>query len=356
MKSPGPRADSPEQTPSDSDGLSTAHSQATPNSPPPTSSTPRSDEQCGSNDDDEINNVQCREEEEEEFCENCDNDSDISDEESERTRPCNHNTWCKEGKKRGRLVLRCMSCQVQWKTRSEFHQKCDAFYAGHCAKGAECECPHIYRRGRAAAAGIAGVQPSVRPRGGRRRNKQRRAAAAAAAAGAMTGPVPMGGSNVSVVGGVFPMSLVPQAPLHSWTNAPVAEQQPVYESTLPDGESDDEVDVDFVDPSYLAIHDMPVYHQPQQPQQQWQSHLSIAPSDDTTRAVDKQRGFELPQGLCWSSTVPPCTAYGEDEYCPYGDYCVFRPPSAWVEGKGCEEATIAEKSVSCHHDDAFGQQ
>lgn len=61
-------------------------------------------------------------------------------------RPCNHNTWEKEGKKRGRLVLRCMNpdCKALWKTRPETHQKCDDFYAGECPRGANCPHPHIY--------------------------------------------------------------------------------------------------------------------------------------------------------------------------------------------------------------------
>eukprot|EP01062_Namystynia_karyoxenos_P004135 TRINITY_DN11462_c0_g2_i1.p2 TRINITY_DN11462_c0_g2~~TRINITY_DN11462_c0_g2_i1.p2 ORF type:complete len:271 (+),score=58.99 TRINITY_DN11462_c0_g2_i1:93-905(+) len=62
----------------------------------------------------------------------------------DRVRPCAHNCWTKESKKRGRLLLRCNKCGAGWKTRAEAHTKCQAFYAGHCPRGDHCPRPHIY--------------------------------------------------------------------------------------------------------------------------------------------------------------------------------------------------------------------
>ncbi|KAJ9459076.1 hypothetical protein DIPPA_18675 [Diplonema papillatum] len=61
-------------------------------------------------------------------------------------RPCPHNQWKKQTKKRGRLVLRCTVCSSVWKTRPELHQKCSSFHAGRCELGDECPHPHIYAR------------------------------------------------------------------------------------------------------------------------------------------------------------------------------------------------------------------
>ncbi|KAJ9463930.1 hypothetical protein DIPPA_30432 [Diplonema papillatum] len=61
-------------------------------------------------------------------------------------RPCGHNQWKKQTKKRGKLVLRCSICSAVWKTRPEFHQKCANFHAGWCEMGDECPHPHIYAR------------------------------------------------------------------------------------------------------------------------------------------------------------------------------------------------------------------
>eukprot|EP01062_Namystynia_karyoxenos_P056520 TRINITY_DN4748_c0_g1_i5.p1 TRINITY_DN4748_c0_g1~~TRINITY_DN4748_c0_g1_i5.p1 ORF type:complete len:283 (+),score=109.93 TRINITY_DN4748_c0_g1_i5:83-850(+) len=71
---------------------------------------------------------------------------------ADRVRPCCHNEWVKEGKKRGRLQLRCQVCRAMWKTRPEAHEKCHAFYCGRCKLGDECPRPHIYARQRKAAA------------------------------------------------------------------------------------------------------------------------------------------------------------------------------------------------------------
>eukprot|EP01062_Namystynia_karyoxenos_P056516 TRINITY_DN4748_c0_g1_i1.p2 TRINITY_DN4748_c0_g1~~TRINITY_DN4748_c0_g1_i1.p2 ORF type:complete len:289 (+),score=102.53 TRINITY_DN4748_c0_g1_i1:83-868(+) len=69
---------------------------------------------------------------------------------ADRVRPCCHNEWVKEGKKRGRLQLRCQVCRAMWKTRPEAHEKCHAFYCGRCKLGDECPYPHIYARQRKA--------------------------------------------------------------------------------------------------------------------------------------------------------------------------------------------------------------
>eukprot|EP01061_Rhynchopus_euleeides_P009851 TRINITY_DN19161_c1_g2_i2.p1 TRINITY_DN19161_c1_g2~~TRINITY_DN19161_c1_g2_i2.p1 ORF type:complete len:342 (+),score=119.53 TRINITY_DN19161_c1_g2_i2:124-1026(+) len=66
--------------------------------------------------------------------------------ESEMVRPCTHNNWTKQTKKRGKLVLKCMVCKALWKTYPEFHTKCIDFHNGKCEKGAECEHPHVYAR------------------------------------------------------------------------------------------------------------------------------------------------------------------------------------------------------------------
>eukprot|EP01059_Diplonema_ambulator_P033756 TRINITY_DN7205_c1_g1_i1.p1 TRINITY_DN7205_c1_g1~~TRINITY_DN7205_c1_g1_i1.p1 ORF type:complete len:237 (+),score=59.43 TRINITY_DN7205_c1_g1_i1:126-836(+) len=65
---------------------------------------------------------------------------------SEMVRPCGHNKWTKQTKKRGKLVLRCLECSVMWKTYPEFHTKCQDFHAGSCPKGDLCEHPHVYAR------------------------------------------------------------------------------------------------------------------------------------------------------------------------------------------------------------------
>eukprot|EP01059_Diplonema_ambulator_P029554 TRINITY_DN4911_c0_g2_i1.p1 TRINITY_DN4911_c0_g2~~TRINITY_DN4911_c0_g2_i1.p1 ORF type:complete len:204 (+),score=68.99 TRINITY_DN4911_c0_g2_i1:61-672(+) len=65
---------------------------------------------------------------------------------SDSERPCAHNHWTKQTKKRGKLVLRCDVCQCVWKTRPEAHTKCTAFHAGRCDKGDSCPHPHIYAR------------------------------------------------------------------------------------------------------------------------------------------------------------------------------------------------------------------
>ena len=65
---------------------------------------------------------------------------------SELKRPCAHNQWTKQAKKRGKLVLRCLVCDTMWKTFPEFHEKCPAFHQGHCEKGDLCEHPHVYAR------------------------------------------------------------------------------------------------------------------------------------------------------------------------------------------------------------------
>eukprot|EP01062_Namystynia_karyoxenos_P056517 TRINITY_DN4748_c0_g1_i2.p1 TRINITY_DN4748_c0_g1~~TRINITY_DN4748_c0_g1_i2.p1 ORF type:complete len:303 (+),score=104.08 TRINITY_DN4748_c0_g1_i2:93-911(+) len=78
-------------------------------------------------------------------------DSPAEDENAaDRVRPCCHNEWVKEGKKRGRLLLRCQVCRAMWKTRPEAHEKCHAFYCGRCKLGDECPYPHIYARQRKA--------------------------------------------------------------------------------------------------------------------------------------------------------------------------------------------------------------
>eukprot|EP01064_Diplonema_japonicum_P030890 TRINITY_DN5367_c0_g1_i4.p1 TRINITY_DN5367_c0_g1~~TRINITY_DN5367_c0_g1_i4.p1 ORF type:complete len:243 (+),score=28.45 TRINITY_DN5367_c0_g1_i4:30-731(+) len=65
---------------------------------------------------------------------------------SEMLRPCKHNQWTKQTKKRGKLVLRCLICSVMWKTYPEFHTKCPLFHSGECPKGQACEHPHVYAR------------------------------------------------------------------------------------------------------------------------------------------------------------------------------------------------------------------
>ncbi|KAJ9470133.1 hypothetical protein DIPPA_32738 [Diplonema papillatum] len=65
---------------------------------------------------------------------------------SEIERPCDHNEWTKQTKKRGKLVLRCLVCNTMWKTYPEFHTKCPDFHTGHCPNGASCVHPHIYAR------------------------------------------------------------------------------------------------------------------------------------------------------------------------------------------------------------------
>eukprot|EP01064_Diplonema_japonicum_P038579 TRINITY_DN93_c0_g1_i1.p1 TRINITY_DN93_c0_g1~~TRINITY_DN93_c0_g1_i1.p1 ORF type:complete len:215 (+),score=49.49 TRINITY_DN93_c0_g1_i1:70-714(+) len=65
---------------------------------------------------------------------------------SDTERPCGHNHWTKQTKKRGKLVLRCDVCQCVWKTRPEAHTKCAAFHAGKCEQGNSCIHPHIYAR------------------------------------------------------------------------------------------------------------------------------------------------------------------------------------------------------------------
>eukprot|EP01059_Diplonema_ambulator_P029553 TRINITY_DN4911_c0_g1_i1.p2 TRINITY_DN4911_c0_g1~~TRINITY_DN4911_c0_g1_i1.p2 ORF type:complete len:181 (+),score=27.74 TRINITY_DN4911_c0_g1_i1:58-600(+) len=65
---------------------------------------------------------------------------------SDTERPCAHNHWTKQTKKRGKLVLRCDICQCVWKTRPEAHTKCAAFHAGRCDRGDRCPHPHIYAR------------------------------------------------------------------------------------------------------------------------------------------------------------------------------------------------------------------
>eukprot|EP00659_Diplonema_papillatum_P017009 gene17009-26098_t len=65
---------------------------------------------------------------------------------SELKRPCEHNQWKKQTKKRGKLVLRCNVCNSAWKTRPELHQKCANFHAGKCTLGGDCPHPHIYAR------------------------------------------------------------------------------------------------------------------------------------------------------------------------------------------------------------------
>ncbi|KAJ9463935.1 hypothetical protein DIPPA_30453 [Diplonema papillatum] len=61
-------------------------------------------------------------------------------------RPCGHNQWKKQTKKRGKLVLRCSVCSAVWKTRPEVHEKCADFHSGCCKRGDECPHPHIYAR------------------------------------------------------------------------------------------------------------------------------------------------------------------------------------------------------------------
>eukprot|EP00659_Diplonema_papillatum_P019491 gene19491-30040_t len=61
-------------------------------------------------------------------------------------RPCEHNQWKKQTKKRGKLVLRCSVCSAVWKTRPEIHEKCVDFHSGRCDLGDECPHPHIYAR------------------------------------------------------------------------------------------------------------------------------------------------------------------------------------------------------------------
>ncbi|KAJ9463928.1 hypothetical protein DIPPA_30441 [Diplonema papillatum] len=65
---------------------------------------------------------------------------------SDLERPCGHNQWKKQTKKRGKLVLRCSVCSAVWKTRPELHQKCASFHAGRCQMGDNCLHPHIYAR------------------------------------------------------------------------------------------------------------------------------------------------------------------------------------------------------------------
>ena len=67
--------------------------------------------------------------------------------ESEMVRPCGHNQWVKQMKKRGKLVLECMVCSVLWKTYPEFHSRCPDFLKGRCPDGEACEHPHVYSRG-----------------------------------------------------------------------------------------------------------------------------------------------------------------------------------------------------------------
>ena len=66
--------------------------------------------------------------------------------ESEVVRPCPHNCWTKQAKKRGKLVLKCSVCSTLWRTYPEFHEKCTSFHYGKCEKGANCEHPHVYAR------------------------------------------------------------------------------------------------------------------------------------------------------------------------------------------------------------------
>ena len=61
-------------------------------------------------------------------------------------RPCPHNQWTKQTKKRGKLVLRCNVCQCVWKMKPELHTKCSAFHNGKCLAGDSCVHPHIYAR------------------------------------------------------------------------------------------------------------------------------------------------------------------------------------------------------------------
>eukprot|EP01060_Flectonema_neradi_P000288 TRINITY_DN1019_c3_g1_i1.p1 TRINITY_DN1019_c3_g1~~TRINITY_DN1019_c3_g1_i1.p1 ORF type:complete len:202 (+),score=42.24 TRINITY_DN1019_c3_g1_i1:63-668(+) len=61
-------------------------------------------------------------------------------------RPCPHNQWTKQTKKRGKLVLRCNVCQCVWKMKPELHTKCSAFHNGKCLAGDNCVHPHIYAR------------------------------------------------------------------------------------------------------------------------------------------------------------------------------------------------------------------
>ncbi|KAJ9463938.1 hypothetical protein DIPPA_30439 [Diplonema papillatum] len=66
--------------------------------------------------------------------------------EATAVRPCAHNKWKKQTKKRGKLVLRCEVCQAVWKTRPEMHQKCPLFVRAECTLGDDCPHPHIYAR------------------------------------------------------------------------------------------------------------------------------------------------------------------------------------------------------------------
>eukprot|EP01064_Diplonema_japonicum_P022144 TRINITY_DN31807_c0_g1_i1.p1 TRINITY_DN31807_c0_g1~~TRINITY_DN31807_c0_g1_i1.p1 ORF type:complete len:161 (+),score=14.98 TRINITY_DN31807_c0_g1_i1:102-584(+) len=81
-------------------------------------------------------------------------DSDTSESESsgytppapEKPRPCGHNQWMKQTKKKGKLVLKCAVCGRIWKIVPENHEKCKDFHRRECKKGDECERPHIYAR------------------------------------------------------------------------------------------------------------------------------------------------------------------------------------------------------------------
>lgn len=79
----------------------------------------------------------------------------LAADDSEPPRPCSHNQWSKDGKKRGRVHLRCRvdDCREIWRIRPDRHTKCDAFYAGSCELGGDCPLPHVFRRHRDAKGG-----------------------------------------------------------------------------------------------------------------------------------------------------------------------------------------------------------
>eukprot|EP01059_Diplonema_ambulator_P005217 TRINITY_DN14973_c0_g2_i1.p1 TRINITY_DN14973_c0_g2~~TRINITY_DN14973_c0_g2_i1.p1 ORF type:complete len:166 (+),score=31.04 TRINITY_DN14973_c0_g2_i1:56-553(+) len=64
----------------------------------------------------------------------------------EKPKPCGHNRWMKQTKKKGKLVLKCIECAKIWKILPENHEKCKDFHKGTCEKGDSCDHPHIHAR------------------------------------------------------------------------------------------------------------------------------------------------------------------------------------------------------------------
>ncbi|KAJ9464780.1 hypothetical protein DIPPA_34552 [Diplonema papillatum] len=64
--------------------------------------------------------------------------------------PCNHNEWTCSDRRKTFVTLKCLACDVKWKTVLGEFSKCPDFHAEsrYCPRGAECKHPHVYARSR----------------------------------------------------------------------------------------------------------------------------------------------------------------------------------------------------------------